>query len=151
MVLSGGNDLASVGGGPLSLERDEFESRAIECAQARNLPLLGVCRGMQLLAERAGFSVAACAGHVGTEHRLLLAGPTRLGALAEVSLANSFHGFAVEAPAKSEFVVALRSEDGVVEAIEHTSRRALGIMWHPERYPSPRAIDVELFRQALLP
>jgi gamma-glutamyl-gamma-aminobutyrate hydrolase PuuD len=150
IVLTGGNDLSSVGGGALSRERDAFESRLIESARARQLPLIGVCRGMQLLAQHAGFSIEPCTGHVGTHHVFSQQLPSRYPALGQISSGNSFHGDSVRAPARTEFKVTLCAEDGGVEAIEHESFHNLGIMWHPERYPSPRQLDLELFRQVLL-
>jgi gamma-glutamyl-gamma-aminobutyrate hydrolase PuuD len=77
-------------------------------------------------------------------------GPSRYPALAEQASVNSFHNFCVRPPASSELGVRLCSEDGVAEAIEHETRKVLGIMWHPERYPKPRPRDLELFRQVLL-
>jgi putative glutamine amidotransferase len=150
IVLSGGNDLSSVGGGDLSRQRDAFELSVIEAARERALPLIGVCRGMQLLAERAGYAIEPCPGHVGTDHEFLPAEPTRHGALGQIQTGNSFHAYAVRAPLRSEYRVALRAQDGVAEAIEHETLRSIGIMWHPERYPAPRAADLELFRQVLL-
>lgn len=147
IVLTGGNDLSSVGGGELSRQRDAFELSVMAAARERAVPLIGVCRGMQLLAEQAGYAVVPCAGHVGTSHDLSPAEPTRHGAFGHIHTGNSFHGYAVRAPLRSEYRVALRAQDGVVEAIEHETRRSIGIMWHPERYPAPRAVDLELFRQ----
>jgi len=150
VVLTGGNDLSSVGGGALSEARDAFEANVVSGARARRLPLLGVCRGMQFLAARAGMGIEACEGHIGREHRLVAAAASRYAALAAQTTANSFHGFAVKTRPLDELRVVLRSDDGGVEAIEHPSEPVVGIMWHPERYPSPRPIDLELFRQVLL-
>ncbi len=149
IVLTGGNDLSSVGGGELSRQRDAFELSLIDAARERALPLIGVCRGMQLLAQQAGYSVVPCSGHVGTRHEFRPSKPTRHAALAQIDTGNSFHAYAVRAPTRSEYRVALRAEDGVVEAIEHESLSSIGIMWHPERYPAPRAADLQLFRQVL--
>lgn len=147
VLLTGGNDLSSVGGDALSAQRDAFESELIEAARARALPILGVCRGMQLLAERGGFAIEACAGHVATLHGLEPSASARIAALREPRMANSYHQFAVRPRRGSPYQVVLRSADGVAEAIEHTSEPIVGIMWHPERYATPRSVDLELFRQ----
>jgi N5-(cytidine 5'-diphosphoramidyl)-L-glutamine hydrolase len=147
LLLTGGNDLASVGGDALSSDRDAFELTLLEAARARELPVLGVCRGMQLLCERAGFAIEACSGHVATQHELEPAEPARHLALREPGPANSYHQFAARARPGSELRVVLRSGDGVAEAVEHQSSPIVGIMWHPERYAAPRRIDLELFRQ----
>jgi N5-(cytidine 5'-diphosphoramidyl)-L-glutamine hydrolase len=147
VLLTGGNDLATVRDDPLSRERDAFELELLEAASARDLPVLGVCRGMQLLCERAGFAIEACSGHVATQHGLEPAEVARHPALREPRLANSYHQFAARPRPGSELRVVLRSVDGVAEAVEHGNRPIVGIMWHPERYAAPRAIDLELFRQ----
>jgi N5-(cytidine 5'-diphosphoramidyl)-L-glutamine hydrolase len=149
VVLTGGNDLASVTDDCLSADRDGFEKQVVALAEARGLPVLGVCRGMQLLAERAGFVIEPCTGHVATLHALAPSGTARYPALREARTANSFHQFAARPRPGSGFEVVLRSADGVAEAIEHQSRPTVGIMWHPERYTAPRALDLELFRQVL--
>jgi N5-(cytidine 5'-diphosphoramidyl)-L-glutamine hydrolase len=147
VLLTGGNDLASVGGDALSVQRDAFERGLLDAAEARGLPVLGVCRGMQLLCERAGFSIEPCTGHVATLHGLEPSAEARYSTLREPRMANSFHQFAARRSRGAPFAVVLRSADGVAEAVEHESRPIVGIMWHPERYSTPRAIDQDLFRQ----
>jgi N5-(cytidine 5'-diphosphoramidyl)-L-glutamine hydrolase len=147
VLLTGGNDLSSLGGDPLSKERDAFELALLDAAGGRELPVLGVCRGMQLLCERAGFAIEACSGHVATQHGLEPAEVARHPALREPRLANSYHQFAARARPGCKLRVVLRSVDGVAEAVEHPSRPIVGIMWHPERYPTARGFDLDLFRQ----
>jgi putative glutamine amidotransferase len=147
VLLTGGNDLAAVGGDRLSADRDTFETGLLALARARGLPVLGVCRGMQLIAALATFSIGRCSGHVATEHALEPAERARHAALREPRQANSYHQFAPRPPPRSELRVVLRSADGEAEAVEHVSEPLVGIMWHPERYPVPRTIDLDLFRQ----
>jgi len=154
VLLTGGNDLAAVGGDQLSVARDAFETAVLEAASQRGLPVLGVCRGMQLIAHLAGLPIERCSGHVATEHALEPALSSRYPALREPRRVNSYHQFTPRSPsglslspASSELRVVLRSADGEAEALEHASRRLVGIMWHPERYPTPRSMDLELFRQ----
>jgi putative glutamine amidotransferase len=147
VLLTGGNDLAVAGGDGLSVERDAFETALLGLARSRGLPVLGVCRGMQLITQLAGFSIERCSGHVATEHALEPAAVARCMALREPRTANSYHQFAPRPAAASELRVVLRSADGEAEAVEHASEPLVGIMWHPERYPVPRSIDLDLFRQ----
>lgn len=147
VVLTGGNDLASVGGDRLSAERDAFEAAVLSLARRRGAPVLGVCRGMQLIAQLDGFAIERCAGHVATEHALEPAATARHSALREPRSANSYHQFTPRPRQPSELRVVLRSGDGEAEAIEHSSEPLVGIMWHPERYPVARSIDLDLFRQ----
>jgi gamma-glutamyl-gamma-aminobutyrate hydrolase PuuD len=147
VLLTGGNDLAASGGDRLSAERDAFETAVLGLAQRRGLPVLGVCRGMQLITHLAGFAIERCAGHVATEHALAPAASARHAALREPRTANSYHQFTPRSRQPSELRVVLRAADGEAEAVEHASEPLVGIMWHPERYPVPRSIDLDLFRQ----
>ena len=72
VILSGGNDLGAFAR-PASLElsrlRDAYEARIIEACLRHKIPLLGICRGAQMLAWHFGSEIEACGGHVGA-HRL---------------------------------------------------------------------------------
>jgi len=129
MVLTGGNDpLGAPAPTDPAEERDRFERRALEWARKRTVPVLGVCRGMQMLALTQGGTLHPVAGHVASIHGLRDAAP---GLPAEV---NSFHRFSVQRPGAGQEVLA-RSPDGLVEALRATDRPAAGVMWHPERPP----------------
>jgi gamma-glutamyl-gamma-aminobutyrate hydrolase PuuD len=121
VVLSGGDD---IGACP---ERDLTESALLTYARARRLPVLGICRGMQMLAHWSGGSgLNAVAGHVRTRHRLT---GTITGEV------NSFHAYALRA-CPAGFSVLATSDDGEIEAIRHQSLPWEGWMWHPEREPA---------------
>ena len=135
LLLTGGNDLTSFGGD--AVERDAVELALIEEALSRGRPVLGICRGMQLLLEREGARHVRVRGHVAEEQTIRIDG--------EPAKVNSYHRFGLyEAPAS--FRVYARSEDGVVKAVVHREAPLRGLMWHPERRTPARAEDVRLFR-----
>ncbi len=116
-VLSGGNDVGQC------RERDSTESLLLEYASQYQMPLLGICRGMQMMAFWAGVSLHPVQGHVQTRHRLT----------GEITgEANSYHGFSL-ATCPADYEVLSRSEDSEIEAIRHKSLPWEGWMWHPER------------------
>ncbi len=156
LVLSGGPDLdpATYGAqphpdlGPTEPEVDVFELDLARGADARGLPILGLCRGAQALnVARGGTLVQDVRSELGTdvEHRQPVIGPktshavriepgSRLAdALGRTETAvNSFHHQAVERLGRRLEPVAW-APDGVVEAIEASDRAfAVGVQWHAE-------------------
>ncbi|MFF4580152.1 gamma-glutamyl-gamma-aminobutyrate hydrolase family protein [Streptomyces sp. NPDC001389] len=153
IVLTGGEDVdpALYGAaphprtGPPVRERDEWELAVLAAALARDIPVLGVCRGMQLMNVHAGGTLIQHlpdrVGHHGHNpyrghfcaHAVSTVPGTRIGALLpgtrEVA---THHHQAVDRPGAG-MIVAARAADGTVEAIESTRHRfAVGVQWHPE-------------------
>ena len=118
IVLSGGNNIGDF------TSRDKTEDTLIRNASNEKLPLLGICRGMQMIAHYHGTSLVPLKGHVKCRHRLE----------GEISWeVNSFHEFALEKCPSGFQVFATCSIDGSVEGIKHNSLPWEGWMWHPER------------------
>jgi len=135
LLLTGGNDLQHLGGA--APERDETEQALLQLALQRQMPVIGVCRGMQVLQATWGVRLVRVSGHVTASHDVTLNGAR--------DAVNSFHNFGSIETAP-ELEVWARAEDGVVEAVRHTSAPVVGMMWHPERYAEFRALDIEMFR-----
>jgi gamma-glutamyl-gamma-aminobutyrate hydrolase PuuD len=135
-VLTGGNDLAMLGGD--APERDAVENAMLDLAVRRRLPILGVCRGMQVIQQRFAIPLCRVEGHVAQRQVIRIDGEPR-----EV---NSYHHFASfdSRPPLDVWAVA---DDGVVKAIRHSAHPIVGIMWHPERFAPFSAADVVLFRK----
>jgi len=137
-ILSGGNDIGS------SPCRDSVEERIVSFAKTRNLPVLGVCRGMQFLNHIESGTLVHCEGHVSTTH--VLHGDWARNN--NVSKVNSYHDQAITAKTLSpSFRVLAETEDNVIEAFQHREYPWLGIMWHPEREQPFSQPDLELIKQ----
>ena len=132
VILTGGNDAPGTGEDRVPA-RDETESVLMSLATQTGTPLLGVCRGAQMLALRAGMRLVRVESHVRVRHTLR--GPL-VDAWRGPADVASFHNWGVEARSIPRgWDVIARSEDGVVEAFASADRPSLGILWHPEREP----------------
>ena len=151
LILSGGADLdpALYGQqpGPLTMtrpERDAAEMLLTRAALAADLPVLGVCRGIQVLAVAAGGSLHQhlpdVLGHekhrpapgVYGEHEARFTPGSRIAALMGDDLAIHCYHHQGVADAGA-LTVTGHTEDGLIEAVEDPARRfVLGVQWHPE-------------------
>lgn len=136
VVLTGGGNCSALSG--RVDERDRTEAAALDWAASRGKPVLGVCRGMQVLLARAGAPLERVHDHVGRRH-------TVEGALGSRAV-NSFHEYGFRTTPAAYAVQALAS-DGVVEAAFDLSSRHAAVMWHPEREVEPDAADLAMFRR----
>jgi putative glutamine amidotransferase len=147
LVLTGGNDLGT------EPERDQTERACLLEAARRELPVIGVCRGFQMMVDHDGGSLAPVerTEHVATRHPVHCLRDTAWGWAAGRSLdVNSYHGFAVPSDGLPGTWIALaQGADGTVEAACTNDGRCTAVMWHPEREPEPAPLDVALFRQCL--
>lgn len=65
VILSGGNDLASLNPNPISEMRDTYEGEIIEYCIQESLPILGICRGAQRISEYFDSTLGLLSGHIG--------------------------------------------------------------------------------------
>jgi putative glutamine amidotransferase len=134
IVLTGGNDLTAYGGD--APERDETEAALLDLAEKRDLPVLGVCRGMQVIQHRFGTRLQKVQGHVAARQRISIGGKS-----VEVNSYHHFGAMDVHAPLTTWAI----ADDGVIKGVRHADRRMLGLMWHPERREPFAEDDITLF------
>jgi N5-(cytidine 5'-diphosphoramidyl)-L-glutamine hydrolase len=136
LVLTAGNDLAALGGD--APERDAVENALFELAERRGLPVLGICRGMQVIQQRFAVPLRPVESHVARRQVIRIDG--------EPKEVNSHHRFAAfdSRPPLDVWAIA---DDGVIKAIRHSTRPITGIMWHLERCSPFSPDDVALFRE----
>ena len=154
LILSGGGDFnplwtgeePSTKLGGINKERDLPELLITRLAYNRQIPMLGICRGIQTLAIALGGEVAQDISDKATvkhsqnadrseaTHTVIIESDSKLAQIYndERIAVNSFHHQAVKAPG-DKFRVVAKATDGIIEAIESTEFKSiLGVQWHPE-------------------
>ena len=171
LILSGGADIDPAHyGAPrhphldtVEPERDAFELALFAEARERSLPVLAICRGLQLTNVALGGTLwqdlpsergvhPQSAARTDRAHAVDVTAGSRLAELVgnEPLRVNSFHHQAIRDLAPG-LVVTARAEDGTLEGIETTGPWWLvGVQWHPEEFwAEAGARDAALFRGLL--
>ena len=150
LILSGGNTLveyADKTDAPESLspERDAYEKALLKAALSTASPILGVCRGMQIINIYYYGRLAKIKGHGGSRHHLVAEDATN--GFDFPSEVNSFHDCAVPRNGLGNDLISLAHDDeDNIEAFYYPQDKILGIMWHPEREHHPKESDQELIK-----
>ena len=132
IVLSGGENIGT------NKFRDTAEYFLINFSKKNHIPVLGICRGMQILSKYFGSKLFKVKNHVNKNH-LIKSKDKKI-------IVNSFHNLAIKSCPKN-FKIKFKAEDGVIESIYSTNSRMEGWMWHPERYKKFRSFDIKSFKR----
>lgn len=169
LLLPGGADVSPLfyGEQPIKevtltrLSDDQFEAAMIQAAIEQKKPILGICRGMQILNAALGGSLyqdihvqnAASLCHrqdiaireEGT-HTIAITRGSNLERIIKspTTLVNSYHHQAVKRLGDGLIITAV-ADDGVVEAYESSDGALMGVQWHPEGM-TRESHSAELFR-----
>lgn len=156
VILSGGHDVFPAHYnrepqpklGDVFPERDKYDFKILECAKKRKIPILGICRGMQIINVYEGGTLYQDLSYIGRDvlkhvqggkpymrtHYIEIDTESILGKIFSENrfMVNSFHHQAIENIGKDLKVIA-NASDGIIEAVEHKNYPFLvGVQWHPE-------------------
>jgi putative glutamine amidotransferase len=145
-ILTGGNDLGEV------KTKDETDFALVEYCIEKDLPAVGICRGLQVIHAYLGGELESCSAdiHVASNHPVQFTDSIELpdlrGTHHEV---NSFHNQGIRPERVSgRLEPTALTDDGWVEAAHVKNTRLTGVMWHPERGRPFRDLDRKLIRHA---
>ena len=151
IILSGGDNIGEYP------ERDKTEKEIIDFATDHQLPILGVCRGMQVLNEHFGGKITQNkdSSHVAKPHLVEFTDSKFAKFFGTNSLeVNSFHNNIIKEDklGKDLEIFALTKTDRTVEGYFHKFLPIIGVMWHPERDRNMKTESVlmEIFKNKSL-
>ncbi|WP_291325451.1 gamma-glutamyl-gamma-aminobutyrate hydrolase family protein [Desulfovibrio sp. UCD-KL4C] len=138
LILTGGEDFGK------NPARDELEFELIKFCLDNSHPILGICRGMQVLNFYFGGRISSVARekHVATNHKIFL--KREICGVTKIEV-NSFHANGISrCDLASDLIPIAVDEDENIEAFYQAENKILGLMWHPERTSKSNRIDYEL-------
>lgn len=140
ILLSGGNTISD----EIAIQRNNIELQLLDYAAQNNIPVLGVCRGMQMLAYWQKIPlVETQQNHISVKHNILL-NPIFSYSQKFTENVNSYHKFMIQQNAENLQIfdiIATSENDNCIEMIKHKNKNIFGIMWHPEREENLKKFD----------
>lgn len=141
LILTGGND-STPDGATYNHDRNIFEYALLDSAIKNDIPVIGICRGMQILNLHQDGKASTIQGHVGSAHTVTWNGQ-------DIAV-NSFHNYGIMPDDVSpHFDVTARAMDGSIEGIRHKTYPWHGVMWHPERSIENSSFHIDWVRTVL--
>ena len=134
-LLSGGDNIGD------NVDRDKTEQEIIRFGLEYNLPIFGVCRGMQAINDyfNGGIETLTNSKHVEKPHSIKIINSNFSSLLKTSSIeVNSYHNNIIKQDILGDELepFALSSEDETIEGFFHRKFPIIGVMWHPERDPN---------------
>ena len=147
IVLSGGDNIGE------NKNRDETEKKLLVYALEKKIPVIGVCRGMQLINNYFGGKISTDGStiHLAKKHDIEITDENFPYVFKSSSLnVNSYHKNLIQTEGMGNGLksFAIFNKDGSVEGFFHEKLPIIGVMWHPERDPdiNSKAIISTIFK-----
>ena len=142
IILTGGNDINySDQSQNVAPERDFVEKQILKFSQQNNIPVLGVCRGLQMMNIFEGGRLCYDPKRKIEPHQVICKGYKNRKQ--KKITVNSYHNWIIPRHELSnKFQILAYDEDGHVEAIKHIEYPWLGVMWHPERTKKCQSLNL---------
>ena len=125
IVFSGGNDLYCKNKKKENLKRDIFEKKIYNYFINKNIPMMFICRGMQLLANMNNIRILRTFNHVRKNHKIKYKD--------KVLNVNSYHNYLFYKKPKQYDILGEHLNDNSIEIMHNKEKKIIALMFHPER------------------
>ncbi len=148
ILLTGGNNISKVSHLDNYEERDQLEKFLIDYAIKHDIPILGVCRGMQMIQDYFGVKLKKIKGHNKGKHKIIF----EKNKLFSINTSKNFkyfpsyHNYGTNID-NDKFKKIAYSSDNIIEAIQHKKFKIYCQMWHPERNSRILDFDIKIFKR----
>ena len=161
LFLSGGNNIGSrnkiifenstLQSDDVSLEREKTEIEILTWALANNIPVIGVCRGMQFINSylNGGQALVDKSVHVNKKHSVDFIDNDLSKIYGKSHTVNSYHNYGIKKNMLSKKLIPTSIFEDEIESFKHINKPLWGIMWHPERNIEFDECDIKLFNSIL--
>jgi len=137
VILPGGNDINGLD--KLSKTRLKVENEIIKFSIKKNITILGICRGMQVINCFFEGNIKKTKGHMNTKHQIFF---KKNFFKKEIMKVNSFHNFCItEKIISKKLEIFATDSKKNVEMFKHKKLSIYGVMWHPEREKSYKNLN----------
>ena len=138
IIIPGGNDLFEKS--EISKARLKVENILIKLSTQKEIPLLGVCRGMQHINHYFGGSISQIKNHMKKSHNIYLKDNLFLK---DRMIVNSYHSFGIKnINVAKKFKIKAVDNNNNIEMFEHDQKKIIGVMWHPEREKDYKKLEL---------
>ena len=138
LIIPGGNNVSNTLN--TSKIRNSIEINLIKICFKKKIPILGICRGAQLLNKSFGGKIKKVKKHMRTRHNIFFKNKEIIKK--NFLNVNSFHGDGIKKnDLAKKFNMLANDKDKNIEMFISKDKKIIGTMWHPEREKSTQLLD----------
>lgn len=143
VIILGGNDIKKFNNKKNNIIRNRTDLKILKLCLKKNIKILGICYGAQIIAKYFKSEMTKVKNHVGSHEIIFFKKEKNY-----TKKVNSFHNIAISKLKKPLIKLAI-AKDFTCEAFTHKNKKILGIMWHPERNIIIQKHDIKFINKYL--
>jgi len=139
IIFSGGNDLYSFSKKKENLLRDKLEKNLIKFFSKKKIPMMFICRGMQLISSINKIKLEKTDYHITKNQKVILNNK-------KVINVNSYHNYLIKEVPKNFTIIGKSIDDNSIEIMQKKNPKIICLMFHPERNSKSQKVVNKIFK-----